>query len=57
MKFTLAFDMDNDAFAQGWQLEVTRIVAKVTFQVVEGVIAAPIRDENGNLVGRWEVSD
>ena len=63
MKFTLEFDMDNDAFRGDPATEVARIlletaqsVASFEVSISVGVESGyPVRDGNGNTIGRWSV--
>jgi hypothetical protein len=58
-KFMLSIELDNDAMQTGD--EVAEVLSKVARQVdgleyfVPGLYGN-LRDENGNLVGSWQVS-
>lgn len=62
VKFRLEFDTVNDAFfSVGYMAEVARIIKDdivpslpTTLEVRSGSkLAGPIKDHNGNVVGRW----
>ena len=63
MKFTLTFDMDNDAFMEG---NANREVARILRKVAQDMDRYPadlsnekfaVRDLNGNKVGTYEVTE
>lgn len=60
MKFTLEFDMDNDAFnpedGNVNYAEVSRILEKVAVDV-EWRDIDDIRDINGNTIGHWQINE
>jgi hypothetical protein len=55
-KFTCTIDMNNSAFASAPTLELERILSKIRDQVRDGVTASKVLDDNGNTVGRWQIS-
>lgn len=59
MQFKLTIDMDNVAFDDGseYSNELVRLLASVTESVQMGKDFDSLRDVNGNLVGRWSISD
>jgi hypothetical protein len=60
MKITLRLDTANDAFAEGEELEIARILRAVADRAESGELHAgallPLRDVNGNKVGLVTVS-
>jgi hypothetical protein len=56
MKFSLTIDLQNDAFVPDVRNHLAQLLQLTAERVSEGLIAAPIRDLNGNRVGSFEVS-
>ena len=64
MKFALQFDIDNAAFEASPATEVARIlletaqsVAAFEVSISIGVESGyPVRDGNGNTIGKWSVT-
>ena len=56
MKLKIEFRTDNDAFHDDSYGETERILNEV-LQIVAHNKTAPIRDINGNIVGRWTWSN
>lgn len=56
--FTLTIDTANDAFNDAPERELARILRNVAdkLETVGTGNRAPVRDVNGNTVGRWEIS-
>ena len=55
MKFTLSFDLNNDAFTEEEShVEIARILREAAQRSEEGFTSGYIRDYNGNSVGFWE---
>ena len=57
MEFNLRFSMDNAAFSDYPEGEISSILRKVIKQVNDGNEDGQIRDTNGNPVGKWEVAE
>ena len=58
MEFTVKFNMDNAAFTDYPEAEVSRILNKAIDQVNSGNMEGlSIVDINGNKVGRWDITD
>lgn len=58
MKIIIEYDTDNAAFDGEWEdrtLEHTRILDRVTDQIMTGEKSGKIRDYNGNTIGLWSV--
>jgi len=60
MKFTLEIDLGNDAMSTNNSIAEALNIVVSTLRWAPGIEAKvgdtrPIRDENGNLVGKWEV--
>ena len=62
MKLKIEFNTDNAAFnpfegdgsnAYPSEPEISRILTIVVDQLANGTTEAPIRDINGNTIGRW----
>ena len=57
MEFNLKFSMDNAAFSDYPEGEISSILRKVIKQVDDGNEDGRIGDTNGNKVGKWEVTE
>jgi len=57
MEFNLRFNMDNAAFSDYPEGEISSILGKVINKVNDGDEDGQIRDTNGNPVGEWEVTE
>ena len=57
MEFNLRFSMDNAAFLDYPEGEISSILRKVIKQVNDGNEDGQIRDTNGKPVGEWEVTE
>jgi hypothetical protein len=62
MKFMLEIDCDNSAFeGEGLCFEIARILQDATDRVFGGAVHPgskhPLRDINGNSVGRFELTE
>lgn len=56
MAFSLTFETEGAAFADGQEHEVARILEHVLNQVREGYTSSPcLHDSNGQGVGSWEM--
>lgn len=55
MHFTMSVNMDNAAFDGQPETELTKILAVVIRQLIDGKVFAACMDENGNKVGSWEI--
>lgn len=53
MKFSLEFEMDNEAFADFPQGEAKWILGQVIEKLGSGFRAGLVHDSNGNKVGKW----
>lgn len=57
--FSLTFRLENDSFQptpQDQRNQIAQILSKVRDQVQNQITDAPIRDENGNTIGRFTIS-
>ena len=57
MEFNLRFNIDNAAFSDYPEGEISSILGKVINKVNDGDEDGQIRDTNGNPVGEWEVTE
>ena len=57
MEFNLRFNMDNAAFSDYPEGEISSILRKVINKVNDGNEDGQIRDTNGNTVGEWDISE
>jgi hypothetical protein len=63
LKFTIEITLGNDAMQQATHLaealyDVSLVLREhLPSGEIRSIDGAPIRDENGNTVGRWEVSN
>ena len=57
MEFNLRFNMENSAFSDYPEGEISSILRKVINQVNAGNEDGQIRDTNGNKVGEWEINE
>ena len=57
MEFNLRFNMDNAAFSDYPEGEISSILRKVIKQVNDGNEDGQIRDTNGNKVGEWDINE
>jgi len=57
MEFKLRFNMENSAFSDYPEGEISSILRKVINQVNAGNEDGQIRDTNGNKVGEWEINE
>jgi len=57
MEFNLKFSMNNAAFSDYPEGEISSILRKVIKQVNDGNEDGQIGDTNGNKVGKWEVTE
>jgi len=55
MKFNCTIKMDNAAFDNEPGNELALILRIIAGKAEEGYIEGPVRDTNGNKVGKWEV--
>lgn len=53
MRFTCTIDMDNAAFEDNLEPELTACLQRVIACVNNDLDWAPIVDSNGNVVGEW----
>jgi len=51
--FKLKIIMENDAFVENENQELSRILMRLTTRLEEGEISGNLRDINGNTVGRF----
>ena len=52
--FTVEIELGNDAFGDAPEVEVGRILSRLAEHIASfGGDGGPIRDINGNTVGRW----
>lgn len=59
MKATIRINMDNDAFAESWGYELSRILKQLADNVIEETnpdYESNLRDTNGNKVGIFTVT-
>ena len=54
MKFTLEFDLSNDAF-EGGPGAIAGILHSVARKVCQGYQCGIVSDENGNSIGRFQI--
>ena len=56
MDFTLNINMDNAAFDECPEIELARILQKITQEIITGLTYNnKIKDINGNTVGNFEI--
>ena len=56
MGLTLTIDdFDNSAFEQDWRTETARILRKAAKDIEDGKDEGPLKDHNGNTVGRFDL--
>ena len=55
MDFKLEINMDNAAFTEYPEEELSRILADAGNKITDGHTSAHIYDINGNNVGNWEI--
>ena len=53
----IQFNTDNDAFIVNNEAEVSRILSRISYEVLSGEECGTIRDLNGNKVGSWSAID
>jgi hypothetical protein len=56
MKFTCEIDMDNAAFEDAPDAELSSLLKVVSYSVNQGHRDGEIRDKNGNTVGKFAVT-
>ena len=57
MKFNCDINMDNAAFGESPEVELTRILKGITECLAFGDGYGTILDINGNKVGQWSITD
>jgi len=57
MKFKLNIDMDNAAFDECPEEELQDLLERVKQRLAGGVTEGKIVDINGNMVGKFEITD
>lgn len=57
MKMTVEMDMDNAAFGGYPEGEASRILREAAERVYQGDGVVILRDVNGNIVGKLEITD
>jgi len=55
MKFTCTINMDNAAFGDAPEFELTDILTKIIHKIRDGYVEGFNLDTNGNKVGKWEI--
>jgi hypothetical protein len=55
-KFRVEIDTFNAAFEDGAHQEVARILREIADRVEQGSDGGPVRDINGNTVGRYRAT-
>ncbi len=55
--FSLVFSQSNDAFKTASETETARILRHIADRVENGCIDGPVKDDNGNRIGRWATTD
>lgn len=55
MKLTLTINMDNAAFADAPLAEAVQILRRAIEDMENGWARKPLRDSNGNEVGRFDI--
>jgi hypothetical protein len=56
--FKLEFSTTNDSFAPGhYASEIEGILVYIAESVHEGLRDGPVRDSNGNTVGKWSLTE
>ena len=55
MSVKIEFNIDNDAFADDMEIEITRVPRKIAYEVDHGYLKNDIRDINGNQIGAYTV--
>ena len=54
-QFTMTFETTNEAFAEDPEIEVASLLRRIASKVESGYTSGPVRDINGNTVGRWSL--
>ncbi len=57
MEFKLSINMDNAAFETHPEQEIGVILFDVALMVRKGLTDSPLRDSNGNTVGKFEITE
>ncbi len=58
MEFQAVIKMDNAAFEEnGGTEEIRKRIRHIADQINTGITYSNIRDTNGNIVGKWEITE
>ncbi len=57
MKFSLEFNTENAVFDDEMEGQVEIILGNIIYHVWNGLTSHDILDINGNVIGRWEITE
>ncbi|MEE8489912.1 MAG: hypothetical protein V3S43_06215 [Acidimicrobiia bacterium] len=56
MKLSIEIDLDDDAMAMACDNELAYLFRQVRRSMLSGAELAPLKDSNGNTIGRLEIT-